>query len=86
MNTQKVRFWIVVGLVFVLTGTLVLAGCAPQYKVGALRNESRSVDVGNVKQCGLRSTRVRADLKLAGGAEKLLEADFNYNVARLQPQ
>ena len=86
MNTQKVRFWIVVGLVFVLTGTLVLAGCAPQYKVGALRNESRSVDVGNAEAVRVAINQGAGDLKLAGGAEKLLEADFNYNVARLQPQ
>ena len=67
-------------------GALLLAGCAPRARVGALRTESKSVELGDSKSVRVEITMGAGKLELTGGAEKLLEADFTYNVARLKPE
>lgn len=80
---MKTRFvWI--GLV--LLGVLLLAGCNPGLGVGALRTESRTVELRNDAAMRVDINFGAGDLRLAGGADKLLEADFTYNVARLKPE
>jgi outer membrane murein-binding lipoprotein Lpp len=73
-------------IAFVLVPALLLAGCNSQVRVGALRSESRSVELGDAKSVNVKIDMGAGDLNLTGGAEKLLEADFNYNVARLKPK
>jgi hypothetical protein len=75
-----------VGFALVLLGGLLLAGCNPGVRVGALQTESRSVELGDAKSVRVDITMGAGDLNVTGGAEKLLEADFSYNVSRLKPE
>lgn len=73
-------------IALVLFFTLLLVGCAPKARVGALQTESQSVELGDADLVRVEITFGAGNLKLTGGAEKLLEADFTYNVARLKPE
>jgi hypothetical protein len=64
----------------------LLAGCSSDYRVGELHSESQSVELVDAQSVIVKINMGAGDLKVAGGAEKLLEADFNYNVARLKPE
>jgi hypothetical protein len=86
MNAQKVRFWIVICLAFVLTGALLLAGCAPRLRVGELQSESQTVELDDADAVSVEIKLGAGDLEVTGGAQELLEADFTYNVARLEPE
>lgn len=68
-----------------LLAALLLSSCDSAARVGALRSESRSVDLGDASSVRVEINFGAGSLKLTGGAEKLLEADFTYNVARLKP-
>ncbi len=65
---------------------LLLASCSLAVRVGELQTESRSVDLGDSKQVSVEINFGTGNLDVAGGAEKLLEADFKYNVVKLKPQ
>ena len=73
-------------LALILVGALLLAGCTFQARVGALQTESQSVELGEASSVRVEIDLGAGDLELAGGAEKLLEADFTYNVAELKPE
>lgn len=66
-------------LVLVLIEALLLAGCAPKARVGALRTESQSVKLGDARSVRVEIELGAGDLQLTGGTDKLLEADFTYN-------
>jgi major membrane immunogen (membrane-anchored lipoprotein) len=71
----------------VLLAALLLVSCSSDdVKVGELRTESKSVELGDAKSVEVKITIGAGDLKINGGAEKLLEADFTYNVAKLKPE
>jgi hypothetical protein len=79
-------FWMIVMPTLVLLGVLLLAGCAPWARVGALQTESQSVELGDAKSVRVEIEFGAGDLEVSGGADELLEADFTYNVARLKPE
>src|SRR5512143_3779697 len=66
--------------------TALLAGCSSGTRVGELQSESQSVELGDAKSVIVKINMSAGDLEVTGGAEKLLEADFNYNVAKLKPE
>jgi hypothetical protein len=70
----------------VLFAALLLAGCGSRARVGALRSESQSVELGDANSVRVEITFGAGNLELTGGAKKLLEADFTYNVAKLKPE
>src|SRR5512147_641975 len=71
----------------VLLAALLLASCSSDdVRVGELRTESQSVELGDARSVGVKIKMGAGDLKVNGGAEKLLEADFTYNVAKLKPE
>jgi len=72
-------------ITLVLFVALLLTGCNSQVRVGVLQNESQSVELGNAESVRVEINMGAGDLTLTGGAEKLMEADFTYNVARLKP-
>ncbi len=88
MNKREVQLWIVgrFGFALLLIGILLLTSCAPKVGVGALRTESQSVELDGAEAVSVEIHYGAGDLKLTGGAEKLLEAGFNYNVASLKPE
>jgi len=73
-------------MTIVLIAAMLLTSCSPQARVGALRSESKSVELGDAKSVRAEINFGAGDLELSGGADKLLEADFNYNVAALKPE
>ena len=73
-------------IVLVLVATLVLASCDTAARVGALQTESKSVELGDAKSVSVEINLGAGDLQLTGGAEKLMEADFTYNVAKIKPE
>lgn len=79
MNTRKACRWMIVGI------ALVLAGCASEYRVGELRTESKTVEVGDADSVHVEIEFGAGELRLTGGAQDLLEADFTYNVDKLRP-
>jgi hypothetical protein len=72
-------------LALVLVAAL-LAGCSSRARVGTLRSESQSVELGDAKSVDVEINFGAGDLKVTGGAKKLLEADFTYNVDKLKPE
>jgi len=71
----------------VLLAALLLASCSSDdVRVGELRTESQSVELGDAKSVDVNITIGAGDLVVTGGAERLLEADFTYNVAKLKPE
>ena len=71
----------------VLLAALLLASCSSDdVRVGELRTESQSVELGDAKSVRVKMVLGAGNLVVTGGAEKLLEADFTYNVAKLKPE
>jgi uncharacterized protein DUF2154 len=64
---------------------MLIVGCGSQAKVGEMRNESQSVELGDAKSVRVEVSVGAGVLEVTGGAEKLLEGDFTYNVTELKP-
>jgi hypothetical protein len=73
-------------ITLVLVAALLFAGCTPRARVGELRSESQSVELGDARSVRVEIELGAGNLEVTGGAEKLLEADFTYNVAKLKPE
>ena len=50
-------------------------------RVGEVRTESQSVELGDTRSVQVEINVGAGDLEVTGGGEKLLEADFTYNVS-----
>jgi hypothetical protein len=70
----------------VLFVALLVASCSSRARVGELQTESQSVELGDAKSVRVEINMGAGNLEVSGGAAKLLEADFTYNVARLKPE
>ena len=64
---------------------VLLTGCGSKLRVGEVRTESQSVELGDAQSVQVWINLGAGDLEVTGGAEKLFEADFTYNVAKLKP-
>jgi hypothetical protein len=73
-------------ITLVLVAALLFAGCTPRARVGELRSASQSVELGDARSVRVEIELGAGNLEVTGGAEKLLEADFTYNVAKLKPE
>jgi hypothetical protein len=73
-------------LTIVVLGALLIAGCASEARVGELRTESQSVELGDTESVRVEIEFGAGNLDVTGGAEDLLEADFTYNVDELKPE
>jgi hypothetical protein len=67
---------------------LAAAGCGGvgAVRVGALQTESQSVELGDASPVHIEINMAAGKLEVSGGADKLLEADFTYNVDELKPE
>lgn len=86
MNKQKVSSLIILRLALLLLAALLLAGCGAGGRVGAMQYESKSVDLGDAETVRVDIVFGAGNLTVNGGTQKLVEADFAYNVARLKPE
>jgi hypothetical protein len=75
-----------VSITLVLSAALLLASCGSRARMGDLQSESRSVELGDSKSVDVQIRVGAGNLEIRGGAAKLLEADFTYNVAKLKPE
>jgi uncharacterized protein DUF2154 len=73
-------------LITLVLFTALVAGCGSSATVGELQTESQSVELGDAKSVNVNINMGAGNLTVSGGAEKLLEADFTYNVAKLKPE
>jgi N-terminal domain of toast_rack, DUF2154 len=81
------RFGVVVLSILVMAATAVLAeACGTQQQVGKMRHDSKSVDSENATSASAHFKMGAGELNLTGGADKLMEADFSYNVSDWKPK
>lgn len=73
-------------VVFILFAVLLFTGCNTRARVGPSQTESRSVELGDASSVRVQINMGAGNLEVTGGADKLLEAGFTYNVARLKPE
>ena len=63
---------------------LVLVGCAAEIP-GETRREQQAIELDGSKSTRVNLEMNAGELKVSGGATKLMEAEFTYNVDRLKP-
>ncbi len=80
---MKTKIYLI-NILFVIA--LLLTSCDSILKVGELQTDTRSVDIGEAKSVTVDINFGAGNLTVTGGAEKLLAAEFKYNVAKLKPQ
>jgi hypothetical protein len=73
-------------IALVILAAMLFAACGSRARVGTLRTESQSVELGDAESVRVEINLGAGDLQVTGGAEELLEADFTYNVTRLKPE
>ncbi len=64
----------------------VMTGCIPTARVGEMQTESRSIDLDDAELVRAEIRMTAGQLDLRGGALKLLEAEFHYNVPSWRPE
>jgi hypothetical protein len=64
---------------------LFVGACGTQ-EVGELQRESQSVDLENARSVRAQLRMGAGELNVTGGADRLMEADFSYNVADWEPE
>jgi hypothetical protein len=78
---------VVFGVLATIVALLVVTGCGGRrLSVGSLRSESATVELGDASSVDVEIEMAAGELQVAGGASDLLEADFTYNVAELEPE
>jgi hypothetical protein len=70
----------------VLFAALPLAGCVSRARVGELQTETQTVELGDAETVHTEIDFGAGHLKVSGGAEEQMKAEFNYNVAKLKPE
>src|SRR5919112_5268613 len=85
------RYGVVVLSILMMAATAVLAGaCSTQgggsQQVGKMQEESKSVDPKNADSARAQLKMGAGELNLTGGADRLMEADFSYNVSEGKPK
>jgi hypothetical protein len=74
------------GMFLLAMVAVLLAACSGGARVGELRTESETVELGDAASVRVELDMGAGELDVAGGAAELLEADFTYNVAELKPE
>jgi len=64
---------------------LMVSGCTTD-EVGELQTESVSVELENADSVDVELDMSRGEMNIAGDADKLLDAEFRYNVAAWKPE
>jgi N-terminal domain of toast_rack, DUF2154 len=65
---------------------LATSGCGGGVRVGELRTESQTVQLGGAAPVRVEIEMAAGELDVSGGAAELLDANFTYNVAELKPE
>jgi hypothetical protein len=76
-----------VGASVLSLGVLSLSGCGPEWgPAGPERIETQNVDLDNSEEVRAELKMGAGELRIHGGASKLMEARFVYNRLRLRPE
>src|SRR5918998_204962 len=73
-------------LILTVAGTALFAVACGGQQVGELQRQSHSVDVQQARSVRTDLEIGAGELNLTGGADRLMEADFVYNVADWEPK
>jgi N-terminal domain of toast_rack, DUF2154 len=73
-------------LIFTVAATSLFAVACGGQQVGELQRQSHSVDVQQARSVRTDLEIGAGELNLTGGADRLMEADFAYNVADWKPE
>lgn len=63
-----------------------LSGCVIETSRGPTRHESRSIERESIQRLSVNLNIGAGDLRIRGGAQKLAQADFTYNVDAWKPE
>jgi hypothetical protein len=82
---------VALSIVMVAATALLAAACGTQGsggtpKVGKMQRESKSVDPKDAQSARAQLEMGAGELKLTGGADRLMEGDFSYNVSEWKPR
>src|SRR5215210_7711681 len=86
------RYVVVVLLIAMMAATAIVAGACgtqpggTQQQVGKMQRESKSVDLKNAQSARAQLKMGAGELNLTGGADRLMEGEFSYNVADWKPK
>jgi hypothetical protein len=80
------RYVVVILSIIMVAGTALLAEACGVKQVGDLQRQSQSVDVEEARSVRADLRMGAGQLNLTGGADRLMEADFFYNVADWKPE
>ncbi len=73
-------------LLVIIISLLSVNACIGSVKVGELQRESHSIELGKAESVHVDIKMGAGKLKIAGGADRLLNADFVYNVSEWKPK
>ena len=81
---------VALSILMVAATALLAAACGTQGggtpKVGKMQRESKSVDPKDAQSARAQLEMGAGELKLTGGADRLMEGDFSYNVSDWKPK
>src|SRR5215472_1689325 len=80
------RLKLVLGVALALMFSTLACVLRNDEPVGETRTESKTVQLGAAKAVSVSLKMGAGELKVAGGASDLLNADFTYNVPRWKPE
>jgi hypothetical protein len=74
-----------------VTGAVLAGACGTQpggtqQQVGKMQRESQAVDLKNAQAARAQLKMGAGELNITGGADRLMEADFSYNVSDWKPK
>ena len=72
-------------LAWLVAGTVVVSGCVIEHS-GPVRHETRVIDRDNADQVRVDVRMSAGNLRISPGDDKLLRADFDYNVPSWKPE
>jgi hypothetical protein len=78
--------YVVILSIIVVAGTALFAAACGGQRVGELQRESQSVNVAEARSVRADLEIGAGELNLTGGADRLMEATFSYNVADWEPE
>jgi N-terminal domain of toast_rack, DUF2154 len=84
---KRLAYLLTLLIVVVLGGACGMQpGGTQQQEVGKLQHDSKSVDPKDAQSSRTQLKMGAGELNLTGGADKLMEADFSYNVSEWKPK
>jgi len=74
------------GRILLTVGIVMLAGCGDNFRPGPMVHETKVLDLDKSEMTRAEIKLGAGELRLSGGAAKLMEGDFNYNDPSSKPR